>query len=265
METIKRIAIAVDFSANSRTAYKYGQALAMLLNAEFQLIHIYSSPNMMMTEAEIVNDIAYKNTVKQLSRFANNKSIESKIYIGSPSKKLAELSKQEAFDLLIVGVSGERGLFDKLLGSVSMSLAKHAHCPVLLIPKKAKTPVAISNIVYATSELSTDKDGIADMTDWAQTTHAKLHFVHVNRPGFGDKVTDIKALLTNSDIEYAVKELEYVTVKGAIDNYCEAHKADMVVAMTQNYSFFGGFFHDSVTESLAWNLNVPLLVLHKHF
>jgi nucleotide-binding universal stress UspA family protein len=265
MEKIKHIAVAVDFSANSRVAYKYGQALATLLNADLQLIHIYSSPNMLMTEAEIVNDVAYKNTAKQLRRFANNKLIEGKIYIGSPSKKLTELSKERVFDLLIVGVSGERGLFDKLLGSVSMNLTKHAYCPVLLTPQKAKIPVAISNIVYATSELSTDKDGIATMTDWAQATHAKLHFVHVNRPGFGDKTTDIEALLTNSKVEYAVKELDYVTVRGAIDNYCEAHSADMVVAMTQNYSFFGGFFHDSVTESLAWNMNVPLLVLHKMY
>lgn len=267
MKTIKRIAVATDFSDNARIAYKYGKALAKLMNVEFTLIHIYASPLGLQSgnsaDLNLSIDERAKKTLTRLRRFANDKSVNCAVHIGSPAEKLTELSQNGLFDLLIIGVRGERGLFEKLFGSVALSLMKHAFCPVLLLPKSAKIPESISNIVYATSELSSDNDGISTITDWAQTLNATIHFVHVNRPGYNDKMTDISALMADSNAKYIVKELEYISVRGAIDSYCEKQPIDIMVSMTHNYSLWNSFFHNSITESLAWNNPMPLLVLHK--
>lgn len=130
--------------------------------------------------------------------------------------------------------------------------------------QKAKPPQSIGNIVYAVSALSSQEDGIGMICQIAQLLKAKIHFIHVNRPGYNDKKVDIDDLMEDiNGVEYCVKELDYITVRGAIETYCEANAIDMVVSMTKKYSFLARIFHNSVTESLMWNTNFPLMVLHK--
>lgn len=124
MESIKKIAVATDFSANARTAYKYAQALADITKANLTLINIRSK-----TETE-------KEVLTRLRRFANNKSVNCEVHEGSPPKKLLALSQKGHFDLLVLGIKEEQGLFDKVIESVHSNLVKNANCPILFVPKK---------------------------------------------------------------------------------------------------------------------------------
>ena len=266
MKTIKNIAVAVDFSNNSRSAYKYAKALAKHVDAQVQLIHIYSVPvNPYSTNGLgfIPNiDQQVKETMTTLRRFAHDKSVKCSIYTGFPANKLVELSKDHNFDLLIVGNSGDRGLLSQLFGSVAMEVAKKAQCPVLLVPYKAKYK-DITDIVYTTSELSAIEGGIAVAKDWATTFDAKIHFVHVENSDSNAQNIDIHTFMKNSNINYDYKDLDFVTVRGAIDEYCGQKPINLIVSMTQNYSFWDSLFHQSTTNALAWNSRLPLLVLHK--
>lgn len=256
MKSIKRIAVATDFSNISRAAYKYGYALAQLAQAEFQLIHI-------APKSSQEQDSEIKKTLTRLRRFANNKDVNCIVHTGTVVKTLHNLAKEGTFDLLILGTKGERGLLGKAFGGTAIELAKEAACPVLLIPPKMNAPQRIANIAYATSELSLDEHGIEALKDWAETFQATLHFLHVSRIGFNDKKVDVDAFMKDGAVPYVSRDLDYISVRGAIDAYTYAHPIDLVVAMTQHYSFWENLFHLSVTESLAWNSTVPLLLLHK--
>ncbi len=266
MKTIKKIAVAIDFSNNSRSAYKYAKALAKHINAELELIHIYSIP----VNPYSANGLGFipnidqqvKETMTALRRFANDKTVKCAIYTGFPPNELVKLSNERYFDLLVLGNHDDRGLLTQLFGSVAIEVAKKAQCPVLLVPRQAKYK-DITDIVYTTSELSVTDDGIAVTKDWAEAFGAKIHFVHVENSDSKGPMPDITAFMKDSNIDYAVKDLEFVTVRGAIDNYCEQKTINLIVSMTQNYSFWDGLFHKSVTSTLAWNSRLPLLVLHK--
>ena len=266
MKTIKKIAVAIDFSNNSRAAYKYAKGLAKHVGAELALINIYSIPINPYSENGFgfIPDIdqEVKATLTALRRFAHDKTVKCAVYTGFPAKELVKLSKEKVFDLLIVGNNDERGLLTQLFGSVAIEVAKKAHCPVLLVPPKSKY-MDITDIVYTTSELSASGDGIAVTKDWAKVFDAKIHFVHVESADSKGKMPDIAAFMKDSNIDYAVKDLEFVTVRGAIDNYCEQKHIGLIVSMTQNHSFWDSIFHRSVTSALAWNSRLPLLVLHK--
>jgi nucleotide-binding universal stress UspA family protein len=267
MKAIKKIAIATDFSPTSRSAYKYGQALAQLLGATFELIHVYSAPSktaQLFSNTKLpTTDEQHKAALTRLRRFANNKAVACTVYEGAPAEKLLELSKQGVFDMLVMGAKEERGMFEKIVPSISTHLVKDAPCPVLLIPPKVKIPERVDNIVYAASKSSSDADSIAAITQWAKGLNATIHFIHVNSPIYTEAITEFDNLITDKSIKYQFHELDFVTVRGAMDTYCATQGIDMLVTMTKHYDFWGKIFHNSVTETLIWNINLPVLVLHK--
>lgn len=266
MKNVKKIAVAVDFSENSKAAYNYSKLLAKAINVDLELIHVHSLP----VNPDSIHGMAFipsvdeqlKSAMTMLKNFADDKTIKCTVHTGFALDKLVELSQEKAFDLLVIGNSGERGLLSQVFGSVALGVAKKAHCPVLLVPQDAAFE-GITDIVYATSEKSTDEDGIAVTKDWAKSFRSKIHFVHVDRPETNDFLPDITTYMKGSDIEYSIKDLDYVTVRGGIDIYCEKEPIDLIVSMSQNYSFWDSIFHRSITSALAWNNRLPLLVLHK--
>jgi nucleotide-binding universal stress UspA family protein len=267
MKPIKKIAVATDFSPTSRSAYKYGQALAQLLGAAFELIHVFSAPS---KAAQLFSKTTFspiaeqeKAALTRLRRFANNKTVACAVYEGAPAEKLLELSKQGVFDMLVIGAKEEKGLFEKIVPSINTLLVKDAPCPVLLIPPKVKIPECVDNIVYAASESSSGADSIAAITQWAKDLNATIHFIHVNSPIYTEAITEFENLITDKSVKYQFHKLDFVTVRGAMDAYCAAQGIDMLVTMTKHYDFWGKIFHNSVTETLIWNINLPVLVLHK--
>lgn len=266
MKNVKKIAVAIDFSDNSRIAYHYAKSLAKQVGAEIELIHVYTlpvNPDSLYGMGFIPPlDEQIENVLTELREFANDQNVNCRIHTGFAPDKLVELSEAHQFDLLVMGNKDERGLLNQLFGSVALGVSKKVFCPVLLVPSNAKFE-GIKGIVYAISEMSTDEDGIAVIKDWAASLGAKIHFVHVDRPDSNDYLPDVTALMQGSEIDYAVKDVEFVTVRGGIDVYCEKKPIDLIVSMTQNRSFWDSIFHTSITDALAWNNPLPLLVLHK--
>ena len=55
--------------------------------------------------------------------------------LAGPAFALIEHARQGEFDLLVVGRKGHSALERFLLGSVTLKLAAHAPCPLLIVPK----------------------------------------------------------------------------------------------------------------------------------
>jgi nucleotide-binding universal stress UspA family protein len=63
---------------------------------------------------------------------------EPRVLAGTPGPALAQLAKECAFDLIVVGSHGSGMLKRMLLGSTSHYLVQHAPCPVLVIRSEAE-------------------------------------------------------------------------------------------------------------------------------
>jgi nucleotide-binding universal stress UspA family protein len=104
--------------------------------------------------------------------------IESEVLLSATVPTLVDLSKEA--DLMVVGTYGRGALTRGLLGSVSSSLVRRAHCPVAVIrdedpqmPHPAQAPVLVGIDGSPASELAT-----AIAFDEASRRRANLVAVH---------------------------------------------------------------------------------------
>jgi nucleotide-binding universal stress UspA family protein len=91
----------------------------------------------------------YEGALEDAARFFNRKhaALEAtaarykvdyvrEVIHGHPADSLIEHARTGGFDLLVVGRKGHSALERFLLGSVTLKLAAHAPCPLLVVPKQ---------------------------------------------------------------------------------------------------------------------------------
>jgi nucleotide-binding universal stress UspA family protein len=81
---------------------------------------------------------------KQAKRIEANggKVKDAHLAFGRPDEKIVKLSEELKAGLIVVGSRGLSGVRRALLGSVSDSVVRHAHCPVLVVREKRHQDLA---------------------------------------------------------------------------------------------------------------------------
>ena len=61
---------------------------------------------------------------------------ETHVRLGRPAQEIVNLADKVAAGLIVMGSRGRGGIRRALMGSVSDSVVRHAHCPVLVVRKE---------------------------------------------------------------------------------------------------------------------------------
>lgn len=147
----KHVVVGVDGSPNSIKALRAGMEEATWRGATVRVVSAWQYPSMygmqgavyvvdgaeLEKAAHVVLDDAITKAVESPAARA---SIERVVQVGSAAELLIIESKTA--ELLVVGARGHGGFIGLLLGSVSTQVAKHAHCPVLVVPPDDEPEVA---------------------------------------------------------------------------------------------------------------------------
>ena len=134
--------VAWDGSVTAAQAFEKAAEVASRMEAEVHVVSVSEIPDYADTVGE------YQGALEDAARFYNRKKevleetakrfgIEYKreIIHGHPANALIEHVRTGEFDLLVVGRKGHSALERFLLGSVTLKLAAHAPCPLLIVPK----------------------------------------------------------------------------------------------------------------------------------
>lgn len=76
-----------------------------------------------------------KEILEQCKRVAAKKNITIKTFseLGDPAKIIIELAKTNDYDLIVMGSRGRSAFKELLLGSVTLKVAHHAMCPIMVV------------------------------------------------------------------------------------------------------------------------------------
>lgn len=141
---LRRIGVGYDKSPESRSALKVARVLGLQHGATVEALGVVTPDSILRGEASFPRwPKVAGELVETAHRLDVPEGVEGSATHGDPAKELVEFSAE--LDLLIVGSRGD-GQFGRLLnGSTSNYLARRAHCPLLVIPRRASYPAARSD------------------------------------------------------------------------------------------------------------------------
>ena len=143
------ILMATDGSEEAQLAAKTAADLAKSTNSELHLIYVgytpsifYESPGTMALDRDLQSRMeeraeeAASTKLEQQVQKIRDADIEVAAihtWVGFPDAEIVELASKLSAGLIVVGSRGLGPLRRALMGSVSDSVVRHAHCPVLVV------------------------------------------------------------------------------------------------------------------------------------
>lgn len=154
-DRLSRILVAIDGSIPSMHAVDYAISIAIKNNSQLFVLYVidaYKYPHLPSSiilaptfgtekyleersEAEKLMDKIKEKFKLKINDYTKSEELETKIIEGAKSAAttIMEFAETKNVDLIIIGSKGRTGFKKLLLGGVSSSIIKNAHCPVLVI------------------------------------------------------------------------------------------------------------------------------------
>lgn len=138
----RRILFCTDFSANADLAFGLAvDAAERNFGCTLTLLHVLPEPDAQFWKSYIYEvegvdakaraDIDRKIEATYRSRVPDGLAFRTEFRIGNPAQAILDYAREQETDLIVVGRQGHGSVF---YGNVASRVARHADCPVLVVP-----------------------------------------------------------------------------------------------------------------------------------
>ena len=206
---------------------------------------------------------------------------QSHVRMGDAAKEVVNLAEEIGVSLVAVGSRGRGGIRGALMGSVSHSVARHAHCSVLVV--RGKPVVFPARILLATDGSEEATLAARTMVDLSHRTGSELYLVTVapEYPYVYDAYYNVgrtnDAQRSRQEAQEVLDEQArkfgeaggtvakgYIKV-GAVDKeiviLAEELKADLIVMGSRGLGSMRRALVGSVSDSVVKHAHCPVMVL----
>lgn len=284
MQAIKRILVPVDFSANSKAAFEFAVGLAEDLNASIKVVHILNEFNSSSPlEDPLLVPTVSEDYDKKLNAFIKEEeeamgnvmtkrkvTINSETIFGGVVPSILSFSDSGEYDLLVMGVTGDKAFGEVMFGSTASEVSQKAKCPVLLVPRNYRY-AGIMDILYACDFDHTSEKQIKIVADVADFFDANVNLLFVREDDklgrdCDEDIEKIGKLFTEyaPNIEFNADVINEDTVVEGINEFCKENSVDMVVVVTKHRNMWQRFLHTSVTKQIAMYAETPVFIIHEN-
>src|SRR5215216_4792890 len=280
-----RILFASDASEDSELAATTAVGLAKVTGSELHVLHVapafpdYFEPSD-SDEPGPTEREGRRILDEQLNKIENvgGTVAQSHLRRGGAAEEVIDLSEELETGLIVLGSRGRGGIRRALIGSVSDSVVRHAHCPVLVV--RWKPVVFPAKILVATDGSEEAALAAQSAADLAARTGSELHVTHV-----GTALSHVECMgaVTQELLDKEAKEvleaqLERMREAGA--RVTEAHLmsgradeeiifraeqvgADLVVVGSRGLGGVRRALMGSVSDSVVRHAHCPVLVVRR--
>jgi nucleotide-binding universal stress UspA family protein len=145
-----KILLATDGSKEAASASQTAAELAQKTGSELHVVHVgetlgpgyfgyvgYEEGALPSAQEELERQ-AREVLEAQVERItvAEGARVQSHMRLGRPDTEIVALGEEIGAGLIVMGSRGQGGIRRALMGSVSESVVRHAHCPVLVVRKE---------------------------------------------------------------------------------------------------------------------------------
>ncbi len=278
METLL---VPTDFSPTAKNAALYALQLAEQLAAKkIVLYHSYEIPvtidpmvpGIQMLDMESLKEDSEKGLEifkQELLALASGINIDTISEYGALTQGLDDVCSKVNAGLVVMGITGGGVLEEKLIGSYTLSVAKHTKLPVIIVPANARF-TRIEEIMLTSDFDKADKAIPVDLVrKILAETKAKLFVFNIEEDEVIEKYPStimgesyaIHSLLQDMNPEYHYStNTNYVE---AVNDFAVEYQIDLIISIPKKHGFFERLFTTSHTKQLAFHSHVPLMVIHQ--
>ncbi len=275
---MKTILYATDYSKNSIAALKYAHKMSKQLGTRLVIVHVFDYPTVLGMEGldepfpHLEKD-AFKLHRSKLEKFCTAhmgnawetpniqlEAVENKTVLNGI---IATADEWHAY-LIVVGVKGESGLRESIMGSTTKQLIEKAPCPILAIP--ADTSYSpIKTIVYGTDFENEDIYALRKLVEMAKQLDAEIKVIHITTIKELDKANQMDSFKNRllQKVDYERMEFVHLVSDNIFDtlrNYLGEVGADLVVLLErEKKGVFKKWFHGDLVKKMETYGNIPLL------
>lgn len=279
---MKKILVLTDFSDNAAKASEIAVEFGKKLNANILLFNSYSklptiasyaggswavdevmhkqghSKNHLSLVAENLQNIPVKNGIEPEMPTITYLSEE-----GDLGSNVAEISKLNNIELIMMGARDKTSHENILFGSDTKSVLRKAKRPVLFIPAKFDLE-KLNKVVFATDFEADDMVAIKYLLKLGGLFNFKLEIVHVS--GLKKEAPDEDELtFMNQFKKIRYENISYQNIKGAdivnrLNRFIAETDAGMLAMVHHQESFLMDILRESITRKALLNQKIPMMI-----
>ena len=271
------ILVPTDFSELSKVAVQYAIKIANRLDGKITLVHVVDvTPavriSMRDKMKEVEDDLvaAAENNLNKLMRefsydLQTTEPLKWSVVRGSQmNKALKKEAKRLRTGLIVMGTNGASGIKKALIGSNTNSVIELSDVPVLVVPAQAEFK-GFKDIVYASDLRNLEKE-LSILIPYVEKFGSTIHLVHVEPTG--KAIEEVEGKIEKTVHKMGYKNIVMLVlvdpfIEGAISQYIEVSKAELLAMFTHDLTFYEKLFDRSITRKMAFQSVVPLLAF-KH-
>ena len=267
---IKKILVPVDFSDTSVNALKYATELAGKMNARLEIVHVYhitagGDTSFFVNESMIKNQqLVSEKKLKELA--SDIPSLENiphafAVEFGLTSSALLNYLDAAGIDLVVMGTKGATDILSKVVGSTTTDIINNARCPVIAIPKEARS-VHWSNVAVALDKIEMDTGALKSWLSYLrQIFDCNFYVIHINETpadtNYPEQQQDVLKQLFEEIPFHFHAVASHSVERGLIDHMKEV-EADVLMIFPRKRHIIIDLFTHKVTNHLCEQLHQPI-------
>jgi nucleotide-binding universal stress UspA family protein len=286
---LTRIVVGYDGSAASQAAVHWATAEAVRLHAPLRIAEVFElvittrpSPGQIvpLEALRTARDRGLQALAEGVRLQNRGLVVETVLHSGSPAQALLEEAEQAR--MLVLGSRGLGGWSGLIVGSVTVQVSAHAHCPVVVIPPDLRPhPHAMPTVVVGVDGSKTSAKAIDFAFDQAEALHARVLAVHAwTSPWLTYSNGQAKLRFDEGEARETCQLLVAESVAGAVADHPDvpwetrlisgqaarailqaAESADLVVVGSRGHGGFTGLLLGSVSQGVLHHTPSPIAIV----
>lgn len=279
---MKKILFPTDFSEKANNAFIYALKWAEKYEAEITILHVYELPILDMSyvdvpiyQAEVYQSLElnsfenFKDQIPVLREIAEKNqlghiSMKNVLLSGDLVSNILQLVESERINFVIMGTSRVSGFKEMFLGTNTASVMTGSEAYVIGIPDDTSYQ-PIHKICFTTQYSNEEQDALRKLIPIAKKFDAEIECIYIQTED--NEVKDV--IIADWNVLFANEKVCFNTVKSenvedSIMEFVNSKNIDLLAVAKHKRGFWDSLFHASLTKKLAYQMHIPLLVLHDH-
>ena len=272
---MKTILVATDFSPAAFNAANYAADMALAINADILLLHVYQIPvvylevPLAMNEGDMMQK-AEKDIIQLKEKLAlktgGKLNIQTEVRTGVFFQELRTVCERIKPYTIVMGSQGTTALERLFFGSHAVYAMNHLMWPLITVPPGAKFSSVKKIGLACDLDIEVDSTHVDEIKRLAKDFHAELHILNTGKNELFIPELVFESGLLPEMPEPLKPKYHFITNENtdeSIMDFAEKNHIDLLVVFPKRDGLLDKLIHKRHTKQLVLYSHVPVMALHQ--